>query len=378
MLEGKKKLLFVFGTRPEAIKVAPVYLRFKEDSEFDVECCVTGQHRQMLDQALGFFGISPEIDLNIMKANQTLNSIFAEVIAGLDRVLMAKQYSGVFVHGDTTTSSAAALCAFHRRVPVLHVEAGLRTFDLQSPWPEELNRRISGLCSSLHFAPTEMTKANLVREGVSEECISVTGNTVVDALERAARILEQRADLTEKFEKDFGFLAERKKLILVTGHRRENFGSKLENLCKGLLRLSERGDVQIVYPVHLNPSVREPVQRVLGGAKNVYLTEPLEYPQFVWLMKKSHLILTDSGGIQEEAPTFRKPVLVMRETTERPEALQAGTARLVGTESDRIYEEAARLLENTYAYTQMQSAGNPYGDGKASDRILEFVKKWNR
>lgn len=370
-----KKLLFVFGTRPEAIKMAPLVRQAKSQSCFSVHVCVTAQHREMLDRVLDFFEITPDFDLNLMKQNQTLNSITCSVVAGLDAILDKKEYDCILVHGDTSTTAAAALCAFHRKIPVAHVEAGLRTYDLASPWPEELNRRVACLASSLHLAPTEKSSQNLIREGVDQSKILVTGNTVIDALNYASNKLDNDSRLKEQMSSLFPFLDNDKKMVLVTGHRRENFGDGFKEICSGLLELSEVEDVQIVYPVHLNPNVQKPVQEILGNKANIYLIAPQDYLPFIFLMKTSYLIITDSGGVQEEAPSLGKPVLVMRDTTERPEAVEAGTVKLVGSNSKNINKEALKLLRDDTEYKKMISAANPYGDGNASKRIMEFLNE---
>lgn len=376
-LKRAGKLLFVFGTRPEAIKMAPVYLRFIEDGTFDVDVCVTAQHRQMLDQVLSFFEIAPTYDLNLMTAGQTLNAVFSGVLNGLDEILAKNSYDAILVHGDTTTSSAAALAAFHRKVPVFHVEAGLRTFNMMSPWPEEMNRSMTGMLATLHFAPTIQSQKNLLALGAKPEAVVVTGNSVVDAVSLASAKIDSDSVLHKTLAERFSFLRSDKKVILVTSHRRENFGQALENICDALLAIAARGDTQIVYPVHLNPNVLDVVRARLGANANVVLLEPVDYASLVYLIKKSYLILTDSGGIQEEAPTFEKPVLVMRETTERPEAIEQGSAKLVGTEKDAIVATTFAMLDNVAgAYTKMQKAGNPYGDGTTSQKILASVKKW--
>lgn len=370
-----KKLLFVFGTRPEAIKMAPLILEAKKSQRFEVKVCVTGQHREMLDQVLSLFKIIPDYDLNVMSPNQTLNSVTSNVISGLNQVLNNESFDCVLVHGDTTTTMAASLSAFHSRIRVVHVEAGLRTYNIYSPWPEEMNRRIAGLLSYLHLAPTEASKSNLLAEGIPSEKVYVTGNTVIDALLWVVNKLETDKHFGERIANNFSFLDSTKKLILVTGHRRENFGGQFEDLCGGLLKIAEQKDVQIVYPVHLNPNVQEPVKRILGSARNIFLLPPQEYLPFVYLMKKSYLIITDSGGVQEEAPSLGKPVLVMRETTERPEAVSAGTVRLVGPVGEKIYQNTLQLLDDSNEYKKMSSATNPYGDGLASKRIVDILSK---
>ncbi|MDR7295813.1 UDP-N-acetylglucosamine 2-epimerase (non-hydrolyzing) [Pelomonas aquatica] len=367
-------VLLVFGTRPEAIKMAPVVAAMRESDFLDVKVCVTAQHRQMLDQVLDLFRIVPDYDLNLMRAGQDLSDITSRVLQELKPVLADCKPDIVLVHGDTTTAMAAALAAFYARIPVGHVEAGLRTDDIYSPWPEEMNRRIVGRIAALHFAPTTSSQANLAKEGCAPAAIHVTGNTVIDALLDVVARLDSDSPDTTALAQKFFFLDSGKRTILVTGHRRENFGSGFENICLALKRLAERGDVNIVYPVHLNPNVREPVSRLLGDAPGVHLIEPLEYLPFAYLMRTSYLILTDSGGIQEEAPSLGKPVLVMRDNTERPEAVAAGTVQLVGTDADRIHAAASRLLDDQEAYQAMSEAHNPYGDGKASYRIRQVLE----
>lgn len=370
------KVLTVFGTRPEAIKMAPLVHALAQDPFFEARVCVTAQHREMLDQVLRLFSIEPDYDLNIMKPGQGLTEITCRILEGLQPILKSFKPDVVLVHGDTTTTIATSLAAFYQRIPVGHVEAGLRTGDLYSPWPEEANRTLTGHLAIYHFAPTENSRQNLLKESVPDERIFVTGNTVIDALINVRdRVLADetlRADLTERYP----FLSEDKKLILVTGHRRESFGQGFEQICHALAEIAaSNSDVQIVYPVHLNPNVSEPVNRILGHVNNVILIEPQDYLPFVWLMNRSWLILTDSGGIQEEAPSLGKPVLVMRDTTERPEAVQAGTVRLVGTDSSRIVTEVTRLLNDEQEYQAMSHAHNPYGDGLACERILQALKK---
>lgn len=370
-----KKVLITFGTRPEAIKMAPVVAALKADAAFDVKVCVTAQHRQMLDQVLELFGIRPDFDLNLMKPGQDLTDITASVLTGMRDVFRKWRPDWVLVHGDTTTTFASALAAFYEKIPVGHVEAGLRTWNIYSPWPEEMNRRLAGAITTFHFAPTEHARENLLRENVPSDSIAVTGNTVIDALlDVVARISDDR-ELQDSFSRQFGFLDAGKRLILVTGHRRENFGEGFERICRALKKLGEREDIEIVYPVHLNPNVQEPVRRILGMAKRVHLIDPLEYLPFVYLMNRSHLIVTDSGGVQEEAPSLGKPVLVMRDTTERPEAVEAGTVQLVGTDETAIVTEAIRLLDDRDSYEKMSLAHNPYGDGLAAGRIAAALAK---
>ncbi len=368
------RILTVFGTRPEAIKMAPLVKVLEQSSKFDVEVCVTGQHRQMLDQVLHFFEIIPGYDLDLMCKNQELSSITTSILNGLGEVMDESQPDYVLVHGDTTTTMAASLAAFYRQIPVGHVEAGLRTGNISSPWPEEANRRICDVISSLYFAPTRESQYNLLKEGVDPAAIVVTGNTVIDALISVTQKLERDERLRDQMASGFPFLDKNKKLILVTGHRRESFGEKFKEFCKALRFIAETNqDVQVVYPVHLNPQVQMPVHDILDGVPNVTLLEPQKYLSFVYLMTRAYLIVTDSGGIQEEAPSLGKPVLVARDTTERPEAIAAGTAKLVGTNFDSIVTTVERLLIDEEEYTRMAQALNPYGDGKASERIAQAI-----
>ena len=369
------KVLTVFGTRPEAIKMAPLVHALARDPHFEAKVCVTAQHREMLDQVLKLFSIAPEYDLNIMQPGQGLTEITCRILEGLKPVLESFKPDVVLVHGDTTTTMAASLAAFYQRIPVGHVEAGLRTGDLSSPWPEEGNRTLTGHLATYHFAPTETSRQNLLRENIADNRITVTGNTVIDALFWVRdRVLSDEA-LHNELTQRYPFLANGKKMILVTGHRRESFGRGFEQICHALAEIAANNpDVQIVYPVHLNPNVSEPVKRILGHVENVILIEPQDYLPFVWLMNRAWLILTDSGGIQEEAPSLGKPVLVMREMTERPEAVSAGTVCLVGTDSQRIVNEVTRLLQDESAYQAMSRAHNPYGDGHACHRILSALK----
>jgi len=368
-------VLVVFGTRPEAIKMAPVVKALQQNSKFIVKICVTAQHRQMLDQVLSLFGIHPDFDLNLMQPGQDLTDITSRVLQGMREVLQSWRYDLVLVHGDTTTTMAASLAAYYEKIPVGHVEAGLRTGNIYSPWPEELNRRLTGAIASIHFAPTETARKNLLSEGVLDERIYVTGNTVIDALLQVVARIEQNSALSREIAAQLSFLDATKKLVLVTGHRRENFGEGFENICNALKQIGERDDVQIVYPVHLNPNVQEPVQRILSKCPNVHLIEPLDYLPFVYLMSRSYLIITDSGGVQEEAPSLGKPVLVMRNTTERPEAIEACTVKLVGTVTKNIVDETVRLLDVSEAYRAMAAASNPYGDGKAAQKIVRFLSE---
>ena len=369
------KVLTVFGTRPEAIKMAPLVHALARDPHFEAKVCVTAQHREMLDQVLKLFSIVPDYDLNIMQPGQGLTEITCRILEGLKPVLESFKPDVVLVHGDTTTTMAASLAAFYQRIPVGHVEAGLRTGDLSSPWPEEGNRTLTGHLATYHFAPTETSRQNLLRENIADNRITITGNTVIDALFWVRdRVLSDEA-LRNELTQRYPFLANGKKMILVTGHRRESFGRGFEQICHALAEIAANNtDVQIVYPVHLNPNVSEPVNRILGHVENVMLIEPQDYLPFVWLMNRAWLILTDSGGIQEEAPSLGKPVLVMREMTERPEAVSAGTVCLVGTDSQRIVNEVTRLLHDESAWQAMSRAHNPYGDGQACHRILSALK----
>lgn len=368
------KVLTVFGTRPEAIKMAPLVTRLAEDQRFEAAVCVTAQHRQMLDQVLELFGIEPEYDLDLMRPGQSLTDVTAGILSAMTPVLEAFGPDVVLVHGDTATTFAATLAAYYQKIPVGHVEAGLRTGNLYSPWPEEANRKLTGALAAYHFAPTAGARANLMNEGVTPESIVVTGNTVIDALLAVVARIENAPELEARIAGRLPFLDHERRLVLVTGHRRESFGTGFERICQALREIATaHPDVQIIYPVHLNPNVIEPVNRLLGDIENVQLIEPLDYLPFVYLMKQSHLILTDSGGIQEEAPSLGKPVLVMRETTERPEAVQAGTVRLVGTDIGKITAAAHELLSDSSAYRAMSRAHNPYGDGKACGRISDFL-----
>ncbi|MBC8158982.1 MAG: UDP-N-acetylglucosamine 2-epimerase (non-hydrolyzing) [Rhodospirillales bacterium] len=367
------RVLSVFGTRPEAIKMAPVVKALASAQGVDARVCVTAQHRGMLDQVLALFDIRPDVDLDIMQNNQTLTDITCGVLRGLDGVLADMKPDRVLVHGDTTTTLAASMAAFYRRIPVGHVEAGLRTGNLYAPYPEEMNRRLTDGIADMMFAPTEGSRQNLLAEGIGDRRIFVTGNTVIDALLEVTERLRTDAALMKDLHSRFPFLDEGRKLILVTGHRRENFGDGFRQICSALARVADRPDVQIVYPVHLNPNVQAPVNEIIGKHPRVHLLEPQDYLPFVYLMDRAHLILTDSGGIQEEAPSLGKPVLVMREVTERPEAVAAGTVKLVGTDCDLIVETTERLLDDDAAYGAMSRAHNPYGDGQASKRIIKEI-----
>lgn len=371
----KFRILTVFGTRPEAIKMAPLVKALSLADDIDGRVCVTAQHREMLDQALNLFSIQPEYDLNLMKPGQGLEDLTANILQFLTPVLDEFQPQLVLVHGDTTTTLSTSLAAYYRKIPVAHVEAGLRTGTIFSPWPEEVNRKVAGCIASLHFAPTEQSKRNLLAESVPEASILVTGNTVIDALLDVVARLEGDSTQMEEFAARFG-LSPDKRMILVTGHRRESFGDGFLRICEALAELAARDDVEIVYPVHLNPNVKGPVEERLNGFSNVHLIAPQDYLPFVYLMRRASIILTDSGGVQEEAPSLGKPVLVMRETTERPEAVEAGTVKLVGTDREAIVAEVNRLLDDKAAYDAMSFAHNPYGDGMAVDRILSRLRQY--
>lgn len=373
----KKKVLLVFGTRPEAIKMAPLALQLKQrEDSFDTKVCVTGQHRQMLDQVLELFSLTPDYDLNLMKPGQTLSDITSSVLKGLEQVFTEWTPDVVLVHGDTATTFAASLAAYYHKIAVGHVEAGLRTGDIYSPWPEEANRKLTGALTTYHFAPTQSSYNNLIKENIDPKNITITGNTVIDALLTVKEKVETDRAVIAQFEQQFNFLDSTKKLILVTGHRRENFGQGFLNICTALANIAKQyPDVQIVYPVHLNPNVQKPVNELLSGISNIYLIAPQDYLPFVYLMNRSYLILTDSGGIQEEAPSLGKPVLVMRDTTERPEAVEAGTVKLVGTDATLIQQSVVELLENTDLYQTMAAAHNPYGDGTACQQIIHALNK---
>ena len=374
-----KKMLIVFGTRPEAIKMAPLVKEFlKYPDDFDTKVCITAQHREMLDQVLDFFEISPDFDLDLMKPNQNLYSLTADIITNLKPVLEEFQPDYVYVHGDTTTTMAASLASFYAGAQVCHIEAGLRTFNMQSPFPEEMNRSVTGVISNIHFAPTTTSMDNLLRENKKKESIVITGNTVIDALLFSVNKVNSSEFSDAEVAQLISLLDNNKRLILVTGHRRENHGQGFINICEALKQIAlEHPDTQIVYPVHLNPNVQKPVYELLADIPNISLIAPLSYPSFVWLMEKSYLIITDSGGVQEEAPSLGKPVLVMRDTTERPEAVDAGTVVLVGTNRTKIVAEASKLLNSTEAYEQMGKLHNPYGDGKACARIVNHIQEMN-
>jgi UDP-N-acetylglucosamine 2-epimerase (non-hydrolysing) len=371
---SKKRVLIIMGTRPEAIKMAPVIQTLRERSgSFEVGVCATSQHRRMMDQVLDFFNIVPDFDLDIMRDRQELHEIACRVISGVHEVLRIWRPDWVVVQGDTTTTFAAGVAAFYEGVRVAHVEAGLRTGNMYAPWPEEANRRLTSVISSLHFAPTACARENLLQEGVPEKNIRVTGHTVIDALLRTAAAVSGDSALARQLASRFSYLDRKRKMILVTAHRRESFGAGFERICKALRKIALGDSVEIVYPVHLNPNVQRPVHKLLGGLHHVHLLEPLQYAEFVYLMDRSYLIITDSGGVQEEAPSLGKPVLVMRDVTERPEAVAAGAARVVGTAPEKIVSEAHRLLHDQAEYQKMSQSGNPYGDGKAARRIADAL-----
>ena len=374
-----KKVLLVFGTRPEAIKMAPLVKAFENEPNIEVKVCVTAQHREMLDQVLELFNIKPDYDLNLMKPGQDLYDITSNVLLGLKNILSEFEPDIMLVHGDTTTTSSASLAAFYQQIKVGHVEAGLRTGDMYSPWPEEANRQITGVLANYHFAPTSTSQNNLLKENKDPKNIIVTGNTVIDALFLALEKITNDKDLELKIKNQIlnsnYEIKDDKKIILVTGHRRENHGQGFINICEALKTIAVNNpDIDIVYPVHLNPNVQKPVKEILSNTQNVHLIEPLQYEQFIYLMDKSYFIITDSGGVQEEAPSLGKPVIVMRDTTERPEAVEAGTVKLVGTNKESIINESQKLLDNQNEYNTMAKAHNPYGDGKACERIVEFIK----
>ncbi len=367
----------IYGTRPEAIKMAPVVHALK-NSGIDTSVCITAQHREMLDQVNTFFGIVPDFDLNIMQPGQSLNALTSRLFGAIDDVLEKTNPDWILVHGDTTTSAVAAWAAFHRGINVAHVEAGLRTYNKQAPFPEEINRQITGRIADIHFAPTHTAKTNLIKEGINDESIHVTGNTVIDALHTGLNKIAGGATTTD-LENIRQLLRTDKKVIAITGHRRENFGEGFEHLCRAIKEIAQRyTDVQWIYPVHLNPNVQEPVNRILGNIPDVHLIAPIDYPAFIYLMQNSYLILTDSGGVQEEAPSLGKPVLVMRDTTERPEAVDAGTVKLTGTHAETIVREVVHLLDNDAHYERMSKAINPYGDGLAAQRIADFFLQQNK
>ena len=371
-----KKILIVFGTRPEAIKMAPVVSALKANPQYETRVCITAQHREMLDQVLSLFEIVPDYDLDLMTPQQTLVYLSARVLQGISEVLSQLKPDLVLVHGDTTTTSMSAMACFYQCIPVGHVEAGLRTGNICSPWPEEFNRRLTGLVTQLHFAPTEKARLNLLAEKIPIESIDVTGNTVIDALLSVRNRIDNDPYIQAKFKEQFNFLNPSKRILLVTGHRRENFGDGMQSICRALLILSNRDDLEIIYPVHRNPNVTGPVEENLARQPNIHLLEPLDYLSFVYLMQRCTIILTDSGGIQEEAPAFGKPVLVMRDTTERPEAVEAGIARLVGTDASNIVREVTNLLDDESAYQQMSCSISPYGNGTAAQHICSFIEQY--
>jgi len=376
-----KKILIVIGTRPEAIKMAPlIHCLKKENNLFEIKVCVSGQHQSMLTQALGIFDLKSDYNLDIMEPNQTLFTVTSKIIKKMEGILSEFEPHLVLVHGDTTTTFTGAISSFYHKIPVAHIEAGLRTHNIYSPFPEEINRKLTSQIATLHFAPTQRSMDNLIKEGVSADKIIITGNTVIDALfltlEKINNNIDTQKNILNDLENKKYIFAENRRIVLVTGHRRENFGTGFINICKALKELAVKNtDVDIVYPVHLNPQVKIPVHQILGEISNIHLIEPLDYESFVYLMNQSHIIITDSGGVQEEAPSLGKPVLVMRKNTERPEALKAGTVKLVGTDKELIVSEAQKLLDNKEKYSKMSLASNPYGDGNASLRIVNFLKK---
>jgi len=376
----KKKILIVFGTRPEAIKMAPVVKEFeKYRDKFSTKVCVTAQHREMLDQVLSIFDIVPDYDLDIMKPNQDLYDVTSRILLKLRDIYSEVKPDAVLVHGDTTTTFAASLAAFYQKIAVGHVEAGLRTGNVLSPWPEEMNRKLTGTLTQYHFAPTQKAKGNLLNEGIHDNQVIVTGNTVIDALYLMLKKIKNKPSLKNELKsiiknKGFDINKDKRKYILITGHRRENFGEGFKNICRALKKIADEfPDYDLVYPVHLNPNVQQPVYDILGDTKNIHLIEPLDYLPFIYLMENSYIVITDSGGIQEEAPGLGKPVLVMRDTTERPEAVDAGTVKLVGTDADVIFNETRELILEPQYYNQMSRAHNPYGDGEASEKIVQFL-----
>ena len=373
-----KKVMFAFGTRPEAIKMAPLIKAFQDEKSFETRVCVSAQHRQMLDQVLKMFDIKPDFDLNIMKPDQDLFDVTTKVLAGMKKVLNDYSPDIIFVHGDTTTTSACSLAAFYNKIKIGHIEAGLRTGNIYSPWPEEANRKITGVLADYHFAPTTTSENNLLKENINKKNILVTGNTVIDALYLMIEKIENNPRLKSRILELISSqykLFDDKKIILVTGHRRENFGHGFRNICNALKTIADNNpDFDIVYPVHFNPNVQKPVREILSNAKNIHLIEPLSYECFIYMMSQSFFIITDSGGIQEEAPSLGKPVLVMRDSSERPEAIKAGTVKLVGTDYAKIIEESQKLIDDENEYNKMSKAYNPYGDGKASLKILNFIK----
>lgn len=377
------KVLVVFGTRPEAIKMAPVVKALGNEPGISVEICVTAQHRQMLDQVLSLFSLTPTYDLNVMTVAQGLTEITCSILTKMEQVLAVAKPDRVLVHGDTTTTLATSLACFYKKIPVAHVEAGLRSHDPRQPWPEEMNRRVTDVIADVFFAPTASSKKNLLAENVDPARVYVTGNTVIDALHATVKAIESKPELSRSLREKFPFLDEKRRVLLVTGHRRENFGAPFQTLCEAIADLARREKLTVVYPVHLNPNVQKPVRETLGGLAHVHLIEPLDYLPFVYLMQHAHVILTDSGGIQEEAPALGKPVFVMRNVTERPEAVEAGTVRLVGTDRERIFNAISDVLDNPSEYLNMARAHNPYGDGMASARIAgvlagRMIAEWHQ
>ena len=371
-----KKILSIFGTRPEAIKMAPVIKELEKDKSLKSKVCVTAQHRGMLDQVLKIFNIKPDFDLDLMKRDQNLSDLTARILMNVTKVFEDFKPDIILVHGDTTTTLASTLAAYYHKIPVGHVEAGLRTGNIFSPWPEEGNRKLTDTITKYHFAPTEISKQNLINESINKNNIHITGNTVIDALFLAKDIISSNKKILSKFNNQFSFLNKDRKLVLITGHRRESFGNGFKQICNGIAHLANKfKEVEFLYPMHLNPNVRKPVTKLLSKYENIFLIEPVDYLPFVYLMDKAHILLTDSGGIQEEAPSLGKPVLLMRETTERPEAVDAGTVKLVGTNSKKIISETTELLTSSKAYNSMSFSHNPYGDGKASKRIIEVLKE---
>lgn len=373
-MSKKINVLTIFGTRPEAIKMAPVVNALEASPHFSAKVCVTGQHREMLDYVLSLFSISPDFDLDIMEKDQDLTDITCRVLSGLRSIFQTYKPDWILVHGDTTTTFTASLAAFYHKISVAHVEAGLRTGNIYSPWPEEINRRLTSSITRLHFAPTNTARKNLLDENIDNDRIIITGNTVIDSLMEIRQRIHLNNELQAKLEDSFSFIPSGKKIILITGHRRENFGQGFHDICTAIAQIAEREDVHIIYPVHLNPKVQEPVYKLLSGLTSVSLISPMEYLPFVYLMERASIILTDSGGVQEEAPSLGKPVLVMRETTERPEAVQAGTVKLVGTNPSKIFACINALLDDKQLYNQMATSHNPYGDGHAAERIVSALK----
>jgi UDP-N-acetylglucosamine 2-epimerase (non-hydrolysing) len=373
----KKKVLTIFGTRPEAIKMAPLVKALESNDHFDSRVCVTAQHREMLDQVLDIFKIETNFDLNLMSPGQTLNNLFSSILLGMEKVYDKFKPDIILVHGDTTTSFSASLSAYHNKISIAHIEAGLRTGNIYSPWPEEGNRKLTASLANIHFAPTHDAKINLINENIDKKNIFVTGNTVIDSLLLAKKIINKNINLVQSFKSQFDFLNSQKKLILVTGHRRESFGKGFENICEAIRQIALKNpEVQIVYPVHLNPNVQNPVNKYLSSIENIYLIKPQEYLQFIFLMDRAHLILTDSGGIQEEAPSLGKPVLVMRDSTERPEAVESGTVKLVGTQTLKIKNAVQELLIDKEKYNEMSIANNPYGDGNSCKKICAHLEMY--